>query len=112
MSDLTNLAGVNLPIGGAAARQATAAQGHATVKPGVHESESKDFRTLLMDSLEKVNELQKQAGQGIEALQTGQTDNVAEVLVSVRKADVAFSLLMEIRNKLMDAYNEVRQMRV
>jgi flagellar hook-basal body complex protein FliE len=37
---------------------------------------------------------------------------VAEVLTATRKAGIAFDLLMEIRNKLMDAYTEMRQMRV
>ena len=43
---------------------------------------------------------------------TGETDNMAEVFTAVRKADVAFSMLMEMRNKLVDAYREVQQMRV
>lgn len=74
--------------------------------------EGKDFNSFLVDRLNEVNQLQKQADEGVQRLMTGQTDNVAEVLSTVRKADVAFSLLMEIRNKLMDAYTEIRQMRV
>jgi len=71
-----------------------------------------DFQSFLLDSLERVNSLQSEAKAGVEKLLTGQTDNVAEVLSAVRKADVAFSLLMEIRNKLLDVYNEIKQMRV
>lgn len=74
--------------------------------------EGKDFKTFLMDSLDKVNQLQVEANQGVERLMTGETDNVAEVLSVSRKAGVAFDLLMEIRNKLMDAYTEMKQMRV
>jgi len=72
----------------------------------------KDFKSFLLDSLNEVSALQKEADRGVEQLVTGETDNVAEVLSTVRKAEVAFSLLMEIRNKLMDAYTEIRQMRV
>jgi flagellar hook-basal body complex protein FliE len=75
-------------------------------------ADGKEFKSFLMDRLNEVNQLQKQADEGVERLVTGQTDNVAEVLGTVKKAEVAFSLLMEIRNKLMDAYSEIRQMRV
>jgi flagellar hook-basal body complex protein FliE len=72
----------------------------------------KDFKSYLLESLEKVNQLQTEADEGVQKLVTGQTDNVAEVLTATRKAGIAFDLLMEIRNKLMDAYTELRQMRV
>jgi flagellar hook-basal body complex protein FliE len=72
----------------------------------------KEFKTYLLESLEKVNQLQTEADAGVQKLMTGQTDNVAEVFTATRKAGIAFDLLMEIRNKLMDAYSELRQMRV
>ncbi len=56
--------------------------------------------------------MQAEADAGIQALVTGQTDNITQVLTSARKAEVAFSLLMEIRNKLVDAYTELKQLRV
>jgi len=74
--------------------------------------EGKDFKTFLLDSLDKVNQLQSEANLGVERLMTGETDNVAEVMSTSRKAGIAFDLLMEIRNKLMDAYGEIKQMRV
>jgi len=72
----------------------------------------KDFQAYLLESLDKVNRLQTEADAGVEKLVTGQTDNLAEVFSATRKAGVAFDLLMEIRNKLMDAYTELKQMRV
>jgi len=56
--------------------------------------------------------LQNEADQAMQDLLTGRTDNVTQVLTMARKAEVAFSLLMEIRNKLVDAYIELRQLRV
>jgi flagellar hook-basal body complex protein FliE len=73
---------------------------------------SPSFKDVLLQSLDQVNRLQQEASQGVERLATGQTDNVAEVLTAVKKAGIAFDLLMEIRNKLMDAYREVQQMHV
>ncbi len=72
----------------------------------------KGFREFLLDSLDKVNQLQTEADAGVQKLLTGQTDNVAEVFSASRKAGIAFDLLMEIRNKLMEAYEELKQMRV
>ena len=72
----------------------------------------KDFKSYLLESLDKVNQLQNEADAGVEKLVTGQTDNMAEVFSATRKAGIAFDLLMEIRNKLMDAYSELKQMRV
>ena len=75
-------------------------------------AQGKSFKELLLDSLNEVNRLQSEADQGVQRLLTGETDNVPEVLVAVNKAGIAFDLLMEIRNKLTDAYREIQQMRL
>ncbi len=72
----------------------------------------KDFKSILLNSLDEVNRLQTEADAGVQRLVTGETDNVAEVMAAVNKAGIAFDLLMEIRNKLNDAYQEIQQMRV
>ena len=82
------------------------------VIPDSNTNEGSDFKSVLLDSLDEVNKLQIEANKGVEKLALGETDNVAEVFSAVRKADVAFSMLMEMRNKLEDAYNEIQQMRV
>jgi len=71
-----------------------------------------DFATQLRAQLEQVNRMQAEADEGIQNLIAGRNDNITEVLTSARKAEVAFSLLMEIRNKLVDAYTELKQLRV
>ncbi len=76
------------------------------------QAEAPSFREVFLNSLEQVNRLQQEATDGVEKLMTGQTDNLAEVFSAVRKSEVAFSMLMEMRNKLIDAYREIQQMRV
>ncbi len=84
-----------------------------TQRPATPEQvKGKDFKSILLDSLDEVNRLQTEADQGVQKLITGETDNVAEVLAAADKAGIAFDLLMEIRNKLTDAYREIQQMRV
>jgi flagellar hook-basal body complex protein FliE len=87
-----------------------AAPGSAAAGPAP--ATGKDFKSVLMDSLDEVNRLQGEADQQVQRLLTGETENVAEVLAAVNKAGIAFDLLMQIRNKLTDAYQEIQQMRV
>lgn len=72
----------------------------------------KDFKSILLDSLDEVNRLQTEADKGVERLLTGESNNVAEVLAAAEKAGIAFDLLMEVRNKLTDAYREIQQIRI
>ncbi len=95
--------GSGQPLGPAANTSAAGAAG---------QTEGPSFREVFLDSLEQVNRLQQEATHGVEKLMTGQTDNLAEVFTAVRKSEVAFSMLMEMRNKLIDAWREIQQMRM
>lgn len=82
-------------------------------KPGgVQGGDGKDFKSLLMDSINEVNRLQSEADEARIGFATGQTENVAEVFTAIKKAEMAFQTLMQIRNSLSDAYDEIKQMRV
>ena len=70
------------------------------------------FASALREQLERVSHMQTEAETGVQNVLTGQTQNVTEVFAAARKAEVAFSLLMEIRNKLVDAYGELKRIRV
>lgn len=74
--------------------------------------QGKDFKSIMLESLNEVNRLQSEADAGVQRLVTGEADNVAEVFAAINKAGIAFDLLMEVRNKLIDAYQEIQQMRV
>ncbi len=82
------------------------------VGAGVARTPGQKFGEVLKASIAEVNQMQADADNAREALATGKTDNMAEVMTTVKKADLAFSTLLQIRNKLLDAYNEVRQMRM
>ncbi|MEQ9459583.1 MAG: flagellar hook-basal body complex protein FliE [Phycisphaeraceae bacterium] len=70
------------------------------------------FRDAMMKEIEQVNRLQKDAEQAIEDLTAGRRDDVDRVLIAKNQADIAFQLLLQVRNKMMDAYEEVKQIRV
>ena len=104
MPDPLQLSGMTPPTG-AALPQVGGASGGKPPAGG-------DFRSILLDSLNEVNRLQDEADAGVQRLLTGESDNVTEVLAAANKAGIAFDLLMEVRNKLTDAYREIQQMRV
>ncbi|MBL0927999.1 MAG: flagellar hook-basal body complex protein FliE [Phycisphaerales bacterium] len=70
------------------------------------------FKDLLMENIKQVNTLQKDATRAIEDLQAGRRDDVEGVLLATQKADVAFRMLQQVRNKMMDAFDELKQIRV
>ncbi|HPI39436.1 MAG TPA: flagellar hook-basal body complex protein FliE [Pseudobdellovibrionaceae bacterium] len=70
------------------------------------------FQDTLNSAIDKVNELQKASDKSIQNLATGKTDNVAEVMITAEKADIALKLMVQVRNKIIDAYQEIMRMQV
>jgi len=70
------------------------------------------FKNFLLDSIREVNTMQQQADQAVEKLATGGDANPAEVLTAVQKADIAFRMMLQVRNKIVQAYEEVQNIRV
>jgi flagellar hook-basal body complex protein FliE len=79
---------------------------------GSNQQSGASFKDVLVDSIQKVNSMQLEADKAVETLFTGGDVNPAEVLTAVQKADLAFRLTMQMRNKLMDVYQEVRDIRI
>ena len=65
------------------------------------------FTTALERAMGEVNALQLRAGESIERLARGEVEDVHQVMIAAEEASVAFDLMMEIRNKLLDAYQEL-----
>jgi len=70
------------------------------------------FKEMLLGAIQDVNQMQQQADQAVETLMTGGEADPAEVLTAVQKADLAFRLMMQMRNKMMQVYQEVKEIRV
>lgn len=70
------------------------------------------FKELLREQIEQVNQLQRDAKEAIEDLAAGRRDDLESVMTATQKADTAFRMLLQVRNKVMDAYEEVKQMRI
>jgi len=70
------------------------------------------FTNMLAGGVAQVNNMQQSADSQMEQLLTGGDVNQAEVFTSMQKADMSFRLLVQIRNKLMDAYQELNSIHV
>jgi flagellar hook-basal body complex protein FliE len=72
----------------------------------------KTFADTLKEAVGEVNTLQKTADVKAQDLATGKTDNIQDVMMAAEKADIALRLMVNVRNKIIDAYNEVMKMQV
>ncbi len=81
-------------------------------RPAAAPTEGPDFGATLTEALSKVNEMQLGAGDSLKRLVAGEDVDLHEVMISSAEAGVAFDLMMEIRNKLVDAYQEIQRMQV
>ncbi len=70
------------------------------------------FVDTLKQAMGEVNTLQKKSDKAMQDLATGRTDNVADVMIAAEKADIALRVMMQVRNKIVDAYNEIMKMQV
>ena len=78
----------------------------------IPQSPSGSFGQMLMGSLNRVNRLQQEASAGIENLANGKQTDIHQTMIAVEKASVSFELLMQIRNKLISAYDKIMRMPV
>jgi flagellar hook-basal body complex protein FliE len=70
------------------------------------------FKETLSSFMKDVNAMQIKADQSIEKMAAGEITDVHQVMNSVQEANTAFNMMMEIRNKVMEAYQEVMRMRL
>ncbi|GBD94712.1 flagellar hook-basal body complex protein FliE [bacterium BMS3Abin05] len=71
-----------------------------------------NFNATLKGFINEVNDLQKDAGESINKLAAGEINDVHDVMVAVEKASTSFDLMMQIRNKILEAYREVMRTQV
>jgi flagellar hook-basal body complex protein FliE len=73
---------------------------------------TQSFGDTLNQAINDVNALQNEAGKAVNRMVTGEATDLHEVMVAVEKARTSFDLLMEVRNKALDAYREIMRMQV
>ncbi len=100
VASLGNLKPVSFP---------TTADGLTGASPNVGEL---NFQQLLLESLQQVTAMQKTANSNVAEQMTGGDLTQVEVLTAVKKADLALRMMLQIRNKVLEAYQEIQQLRM
>ena len=72
----------------------------------------KSFGDILMDALGNVNDLQQKANQASMDLATGKIEDISQVVIAAEKAAVALQLTIQVRNKMLESYQEMMRMQV
>jgi len=84
------------------------AQTNAPMKSGGNES----FGTLLKEAIDSVNQSQVAADQATQKLVNGEDIDLHEVMITSQKASITLQTAVEVRNKMIEAYQEVMRMQV
>jgi flagellar hook-basal body complex protein FliE len=98
MNDITIHNPVKPPVGNPISR-----------KPELNPNQS-PFGKMLTDSLKQVNRLQVEADSSINDLATGKQPDIHRTMIAMEKASISFEMLMQIRNKVISAYDKIMRM--
>jgi flagellar hook-basal body complex protein FliE len=96
---MTNINAINSTLPSPTAPQKTGKQGGG-------------FADQLKEAIDSTNEAQVNADRAVEQLHSGQAGNLHEVMISLEKADISMRLFVQLRNKAVDAYQEIMRMNV
>ncbi len=105
-----NSSGLNIRDGiGLNRTQTSQAQTFPKENPGVP---GESFAATLKNAVNTVDSLQKAADVKMQELATGKSQNIHETMIAAEKADIALKLMVQVRNKIIEAYQEIMKMQV
>lgn len=81
-------------------------------QPLRQEKGGNSFGNVLKDAVNDVNKMQVQADQSIAKMQVQETGSLHEVMIALEKADISFRTMLQVRNKALEAYQEIMRMSV
>jgi flagellar hook-basal body complex protein FliE len=70
------------------------------------------FQEFFADAVKKTNQMQLQAQDKQRQLLVGETDNIHDVMIAMEQAGLSFQLTLAVRNKVVEAYQEVMRMQI
>ena len=82
------------------------------VSPAEGQHAGGGFLGSLKEAIAQVNEVQLDASQAVDKFVSGESDNVHQMMMALQKADVSFQLMMQVRNKLVAAYEDIQRMQM
>jgi flagellar hook-basal body complex protein FliE len=71
-----------------------------------------EFSTILKNKVNEINQLQLDADQAITKVELGNSGSIHDAIIALEKADLSFRKMIQVRNKILEAYQEVMRMQV
>ena len=84
----------------------------AAHSPGAGSKSAGGFGSILQDAMGKVGELHDDASKSVESFLSGEGDDLHKTIMATQRADLAMELFLQVRNKVVQAYQEVMRMQV
>lgn len=84
--------------------------GGLSSQAAANEGSSPPFTEVLKDSMMRVNDLQVQSDKLVQRLALGEVEDISEVSIAVEKAELALRMMVQIRDKMLDAYQQISRM--
>ena len=78
----------------------------------VQQEQGQSFSEMLKNSIGEVKSLQEEADLAVKDLAAGKRKDIHETMIALEKAEVSFQLMMQVRNKIIGAYEEIMRMQV
>jgi flagellar hook-basal body complex protein FliE len=83
-----------------------------SISPADHRDEVPSFAETLRDAFEKVNQMQNDSAELARQFAAGETDDLIRVVTTAEEASIALQLAVQVRNKVVEAYQEIMRMQV
>ena len=93
-------------------REFGSVSGTSLMKNKSNENIIGNFGEYLSNALKRVCDLEKESQILTEDFAAGKTDNIHQVMIAAEKSEIALQFTMQIRNKILDAYNEIMRMQI
>lgn len=86
--------------------------GVRSVQPGAEAASGRAFSDFLTDMVREVNAKQAGAGEAVQGVLAGENVPLHQAMIAVEEASVSFQLMVEVRNKLVESYQELMRMQI
>lgn len=73
---------------------------------------SGSFGQMIRDAIDSVDQASKTADKQVEDIVSGKAENIHEAMISLQKAQLSFQLMLEVRNKAVETYQELSRMQI
>lgn len=83
-----------------------------SLAPPVPAAAGPDFAHLLREAIDHVEQFQRDGRQSVDRFLSGENDEVHDVVMATQRADLAFDMFLQVRNKVVQAYQEIMRMQV